>query len=279
MEFKTTGGVKLPVLGLGTWGMGGRMEKDDSQDDKCIKVIKTAINIGYTHIDTAEVYGNGHAEELVGEGIKCADRENLFLTTKVKRSNLAYDDVVKAVKRSLSRLQMDYIDLYLIHAPNTEIPISETMKAIDFLVSENLVRYIGVSNFSVKQMKESQDCTQNKIITNQIEYNLVTRNKGQFLSNMESEVVPYCQENDMFITAYRPLIKGMLPIHELLDGLCKKYDKTRAQILINWLISKKNVITIPKTANIQHLQENMGGIGWKLDRADIKTLDEINPQS
>lgn len=279
MEYKKLiNDVKIPVLGLGTWGIGGFMEKDDSEDEKGIIAIKKAIELGYTHIDTAELYGDGHSEELIGEAIKDFNRSKLIITSKVFKTNLKYDDVISACKKSLERLQTNYIDIYLIHAPNPEISIKETMEALDYLVEEKLVKFIGVSNFSVEQIKEAQKYSKNKICVNQIPYNLNTRNSDNRGSciNMESEIIPYCQENDIIVMAFRPIERGLiLESHPIMDKLEKKYNKTKAQIAMNWLISKKNVITIPKSVQEERLKENLGSIGWELDKEDIKLLDEI----
>jgi diketogulonate reductase-like aldo/keto reductase len=252
------------------------MSKDTSRDGKGVAAIKKAIELGYTHIDTAEMYGAGHSEELVGLAMKGFDREKLFITTKVLPQHLRYKDVINAAEGSLKRLKTDYIDLYLIHIPNPEIPIEETMKAMDLLVRQMKIRFIGVSNFSVKQLKEAQGCTENKIVNNQIEYNLLTRHRGMYNVNIESEIIPFCQENDIIITAWKPLVKGRLfgEKNELLEKISKKYNKTIAQIAINWLISKKNIITIPKATKVEHLKENMDALGWKLDKEDMSRLDE-----
>ncbi len=280
MEFKLLNkDFKIPVLGLGTWGIGGFMETDSTNDEKSIQSIKDAIDLGYTHIDTAELYGAGHSEELIGKAIKGLDRSKLIITSKVFKTNLRYDDVIVSCKKSLERLQTDYIDIYLIHAPNPDIPLKETMKALDFLVEEKLVKFIGVSNFSVEQMKEAQKYSKNKILVNQIPFNLSARNydwKGN-CSNMESEIIPYCQENDIIIMAFRPIERGfLLETKSILDDLSEKYNKTKAQIAINWLISKKGIITIPKSSNIEHLKENLDAVGWKLSEEDIDLLDKTN---
>jgi diketogulonate reductase-like aldo/keto reductase len=279
LEFKEfSSGLRIPVLGIGTWSIGGGMTADTSHDKEAILAIRTAIRLGMTHVDTAELYGDGHAEELVGEAIREFDRETLFITTKVKWSNLRYEDVVKAAKRSLKRLKTGYIDLYLVHAPNSAIPIQETMKAMDYLVEKELTRFIGVSNFSVEQVEEAQQYAQNRIVANEIEYNLLVRESGMYTENMESKIIPYCQKKDMIVIAYRPLARGELtkPGIKLLDELAKKYDKTQAQIALNWLISKPNIVAIPKAAKIDHIKENLGAIGWKLSREDLQGLDHYS---
>ena len=252
------------------------MSRDTSRDAEAITAIKKAIELGYTHIDTAEMYGGGHSEELVGLAINDFDRDSLFITTKVLPEHLRYKDVIRSAEGSLKRLKTDHIDLYLIHIPNPKIPIKETMQAMDYLVEQKKVRFIGVSNFSVAQLKEAGGSTENKIVNNQIEYNLLTRRSGMYNVNIESEIIPYCQENDIIITAWKPLVKGRLfqEKNKLLEELATKYNKTLSQIAINWLISKKNIITIPKSTNTRHLKENLGALGWKLDEEDMKRLDE-----
>ena len=278
MEYKVIGNVKIPVLGLGTWLIGGDTTPDYSEDEQAIQAIKSAIDLGYDHIDTAEYYGNGHCEELVGKAIKDIDRQSLFITSKVWTTNLNYNDVISSAKRSLQRMGTDYIDLYLIHSPSSTIPIKKTMSAFDYLVDNKMVKYIGVSNFKASQLKEAQKYAKHKIVANQIEYSLLTRNIGKYSGNrdMESKTIPYCQENDIIIMAERPIERGLiLKSHPLLDSLEKKYKKTKAQIAMNWLISKKNVVTIPKSTNLNHLKENLGSIGWQMDKSDIELLDEI----
>ena len=281
MEFKSINNFKLPVIGLGTYRFGGYKEADYSNDEESIRTLKEAINLGYTFIDTAEVYGDNHCEELIGEAIKEFDRSKLFIVTKVDKLHLKYDDVIFAAKASLRRLKTNYIDLYLIHAPNPNILIEETMKAMNYLVEQKLVKFIGVSNFEVHQLKEAQKYSKNKIVVNEIEYSLLTRDDGDYNNkDMESKTVPYCQENDILIITERPLERGLLTKpHYVLDSLCNKYNKTRSQIAINWLISKKNIVTIPMSSNIEHLKENLGAIGWNLSSEDIKLLDKTNFES
>ena len=236
MEFKKlTDNITIPVIGLGTWTIGGGDEADTTYDDEDISAIRTAIKLGITHIDTAEAYAHGHTEELIGKAIGDFDRKSLFITSKVSPEHLSYDDLLASAKGSLQRLDTEYIDLYLIHAPNPDIPIQETMKAMDSLAEHKLIRCMGVSNFSVEQIKEAQKYTKNKIVANQIEYNLLVRDKGRVTENMESKIIPYCQENNILIIAWRPLAKGELakPGFKILDELADKYHKTQAQIAIN----------------------------------------------
>lgn len=276
MEFKRlTDTITIPAIGFGTWTIGGGDVADTTYDGGDVSAIQNAIKLGITNIDTAEAYAEGHAEELVGRAIGGFERKNLFITTKVSPEHLRYDDLLASAKGSLGRLKTDYIDLYLIHAPNPDIPIQETMKAMDCLVEQKLVKCIGVSNFSVEQIKEAQKHTKNKIRANQIEYNLLVRDKGRVTENMESEIIPYCQKNNILIIAWRPLAKGELakPGFKILDELTKKYNKTQSQIAINWLISKEGIVTITKSTKVEHLKENLGAIGWKLQQEDVDRLN------
>lgn len=270
MEYKMLAkSVGIPVLGVGTGGVGGWATKDDSKDKEWINALKAAIKLGMTHIDTAEMYGAGHAEELVGEAIKGFNRKKLFITTKVWKTHLRYDDVIHAAKGSLKRLKTKYIDLYLIHWPNTKVPLKETMTAMDFLVEKRIIRFIGVSNFTEKLLKEAQSCTKNKISANQVEYNLLKRGP-------KKKLLEYCQKNGIILIAYQPVAGGKLAKggFKVLDEIAKKYNKTQAQIAINWLVSKPNVVTIPKAASIKHIKEDIGALGWKLDDKDTENLDK-----
>ncbi len=269
--------VNIPVLGLGTWTIGGEREADTSQDLQAIEAIQQAIKIGYTHIDTAEVYGAGHCEEIVGKAIQPFNRKDLFITTKVYKTNLRYRDLLAAAEKSLKRLNTKYIDLYLIHSYNPNIPLEEIMDAMSKLVEEKKIRFIGVSNFSVEQLKKARKYSWHPIVANQIEYSLLARNKGAALGciNMESEIIPYCVQNDITVIAYRPLARGDIALQQnpLLQQLAQKYKKTPAQIALNWLISKKNIVTIVKSTNADHLKENLGAMGWEIEKEDRELLD------
>lgn len=277
MEYKKlTNSCKIPNIWLGTWWIWGFMEADFKNDGESIHAIKSAIDLGYNHIDTAELYGAWHCEELIWKAIKDYERESLFITSKVFKTNLKYDDVIESAKASLERLNTLYIDLYMIHAPNPGIDIEETMKALDYLVGEKLIKYIWVSNFNVNQLHQAQKYTKNKIVANQIEYNLVTRDAWEFktCNKIESEIIPYCQENNILVIAYRPIErKVLLQSHPVLDALEKKYNKTKSQIAINWLISQKNIVTIPKSINEEHLKENLWALWWSLSWEDTKLLN------
>ncbi|MDB5182560.1 MAG: hypothetical protein JWO47_344 [Candidatus Saccharibacteria bacterium] len=265
-------GFSLPVYGLGTWEMGGRMEPDYSKDEAQIQAIKNAIEHGITHIDTAEMYGAGHAEELIAEAIKVYDRSKLFITSKVIGFNQSYENVLHSCEESLKRLGTEYLDLYLLHRfPDPGLDIKETMRAMDKLVADGKVKHIGVSNFTVPRLKAAQECTTNKIVCNQVHYSL------EYREIVEKGVLEYCQENDIFIVAWGPLSKGALEDAEILHKMAEKYHKTPYQVALNWVLAQKNVITIPKTTSLEHLKENLGSIGWEMDPDDIDKLTKEFP--
>lgn len=263
-------GFSMPVLGMGTWQMGGRMERDSRNDDAGqIQALKTGLDLGFNLIDTAESYADGKAEELVGEAIRGYDRGKLFLTSKVWKTHVAYDDVLRAAENSLKRLGTDYLDLYLYHQVNNEVPLKETMRAFDRLVSEKLVRHIGVSNFALERFKRAQACAEHKIVVNQIHYSLSMREP-------ESELLPWLQENDVMIQAWRPL-RGV-PDCALLNELCAKYGKTKSQIALNWLIMQKNIVTITASSSARHIQDNLDAAAFEMAPSDVELLTRDFPE-
>jgi diketogulonate reductase-like aldo/keto reductase len=265
----------MPRLGLGTWEMGGRMEPDLSKDKKYIKAIDTALQTGYKHIDTAEMYGQGHTEEIVARGIQNHNRENLFITSKVRKAHLKYFDVMEAASRSLERLQTHYLDLYLIHEPNRAIPIKETMKAMDELIQKGWVKSIGVSNFNLNALQEAEAAAKNPVVVNQIEYNLTTRNQGMYTQNMETEIIPYCQQNQIIITAWRPLLKGKLPQTTGLNEIAEVHQATPYQIALAWLLNKPGMTTIAKATSEKNLRANYEAQKIILSEKEIDSLNRF----
>lgn len=265
-------GFALPVYGLGTWQMGGRWEADTSQDEKEINAIQFALDQGITHLDTAESYGDGHSEELIATATAGHDRSKLFITSKVSGDHQGYDDLLRSCEASLMRLRTDHLDLYLLHRfPDVGIDIRETMRAMDRLVSEGAVRNIGVCNMTVNRLVEAQKYTANPLVCNQVHYSLECREIPQ------KGVLEYCQQNDVFVTAWGPLSKGVLEQAAILLEMAEQYGKTPYQVALNWLITQPNVITIPKTSSPEHLTENLGALGWELSPSDWERLADEFP--
>lgn len=266
---KSDSDFELPVLGIGTYGLGGEHEADYSKDEECINAIRAALDLGYTHIDTAEVYGNGHTEELIGKAIEGYDRDKIFITTKVFKTNLKHDDVIKSAKGSLNRMKIKHIDLYLVHSFNPEIPLEETIRAMNELIKKGWVKHIGVCNFSIAQLKEAQSYSKVKIGANQMKYNLWANTKPDL------ETFDYCQKNKIMIIAYKLFGRGKLLTEKipLISAMVKKYKKTDAQIMVNWVVSKKNFVAIFTSMDKEHLKENIEGLNFHLDEKDIQKLD------
>ncbi|MEK7170153.1 MAG: aldo/keto reductase, partial [Patescibacteria group bacterium] len=228
---------------------------------------------GITHIDTAESYGNGHAEELVGEAIQGLNREKLFITSKVSGWNQEHEKVLQSCKESLRHLRTNYLDLYLLHEFPPDYPLEHAVRALDKLVNDGLVKHIGVSNFGVAHLKEAQSYAKHAIVCNQVHYNLQVREIEQ------KGLLDYCPKNDVLLVAYRPIGKGKLleGVPKIMEEMCVKYQKTPAQIAINWLISQKGVVTLAKTSDPAHLKENLGAIGWYLTEGDVELLRKNYP--
>lgn len=190
--------LKVSVIGLGTWQFGSKGWGYGSEYGKkeAIKIINKALELGINFIDTAEVYGDGLSEEIIGEAIKGWNRDELIIATKVAPWNLTYKRVLKAAERSLRRLRTNYIDLYQIHWPNPIIPLSSTMKAMKELIKAGKVRYVGVSNFSLTRLKKARSfLPEIDIISNQVKYNMIER-------SIEKDLLPYCKREDLVIIAY-----------------------------------------------------------------------------
>lgn len=265
--------MDIPVLGLGTWGMGGFMSKHSGGDADAVRALKLGLDLGMRFIDTAEMYARGHSEEVVAEAVQ-QERENVFIATKVSAENLSYDNVLRSCESSLRRLKTSYVDLYQVHWPNTRIPIQDTMRAMEKLMAEGKIRNVGVSNFSKKQTREVQEAlSKASLASNQVEYSLVER-------SIEKELLSYCTSEHVTVIAYTPLGRGSLTetrrdaSRRVLDKIASKYGKIRAQVALNWLIAKEAVVAIPKATNLDHVKENAGAAGWKLSKEDQETLNE-----
>ena len=270
--------VMLPEIGLGTWKYRGGAEP-----------LRHGVKLGAFLIDTAEMY---RTEDVVGEAVR-GMRDRVFIATKVLGGHLRYDQVLGAAEKSLRRLGVDCIDLYQVHWPNSRVPISETMRAMERLVDTGQVRYIGVSNFSVEEMEEARAAmTKHPIVSNQVIYSL--RRRG-----IERDVLPYCQRNRMTVLAYTPLASGSLAPDsasggrktpgratrlmgrnqgiETLQGIANETGKTPAQVALNWCVSHPGVIAIPKSNSLARTEENCGASGWYLSSEQLDRLDQTFP--
>jgi diketogulonate reductase-like aldo/keto reductase len=267
MEFKELGatGVNVPEIGLGTWQYRGGAAP-----------IKKAVELGAWFIDTAEMYGT---EEAVGAAIK-GMREKVFVATKVSGNHLRYEQVLAAAEASLRRLGVETIDLYQVHWPDPAVPIAETMGAMEKLVDDGKVRFVGVSNFYLKNLQEAEAAMQrHKIVANQVKYSLLQR-------GIEEDTLGYCQKNRIAVIAYSPLARGALAARSMiknrrelavLQQIASETGKTMTQVALNWCVAKPGVIAIPKTDKVERVVEMCGASGWKLSPSQIAALEKAFP--
>jgi len=271
LRFKTFGNTKdkISSIGLGTGTGFGYIDK--KTDQQLVYVLQKALDLGVNFFDTAEVYFDGHSEKIIGKAFK-KRREKAFIATKFLPENSGYKELLKAADESLKRLQVDYIDLYQIHWSNPIVPVRETLKALERLVKKGKIKYLGVCNFSIRQLKEIRKFSKIPIASLQSEYNLLER-------SAELDLIPFCEKNKMSFIAYTPLNSGNILKKEknikMFSNLSGKYGKTATQIILNYLIQHPNVIAIPATTNIVHLMENIKANDFTLEKQDLKILKKI----
>ncbi len=275
MEYHEFGWTRFKVsnIGMGTYfdpayiATALLLHHRAGKDEK-IAALKKGLELGINLIDTAEIY---MTEELVREAIKGYKRDNLFIATKVLWNHLKYNGVLKAADRNLRRLNCTYIDLYQIHMPNKRVPIEQTMKAMEKLVTDGKVKYVGVSNFSLEQTKSAEQAlSTTQLASNQVEYNLMRR-------KIEKDLLPYCEQKHIVIVPYRPIAHGKLvnpdtKLAAAMDEVSRKHGgKTRVQIALNWLMTKSiTIFPIPRASRPERVVENTGSVGWSLDTEDMK---------
>ena len=244
----------MPILGLGTSRLRG---------GACVSAVALALEVGYRHIDTAELYGN---HEAIGEGLRRAGiaRKDLFITTKVPPSALAREAVVASASRYLEELGVNYIDLLLIHWPNRSIPVAETLRAMEELRKKGVVRAIGVSNFTPHHLKDAL-ATGIKVVNNQVELHPTFNQK---------ELKKFCDGNNIVLTAYAPLGRGADLEVSLLRELAEKYGVSVPQVTLNWIMSR-GIAAIPKSSGRAHLKDNFHAAVWKVEKGDIARIDAL----
>lgn len=265
-------GIRIPAIVQGTTGIGSYDNFNPDSVKERIKVLKTGIDLGLNFIDTAELYGGGFAEEVVGQTIR-GIRENIFLASKFNPKKDVYKSVIDSVENSLRRLNTDYIDLYQIHWPNPSIPIEEVMNALYKLVKVGKIRFVGVSNFSLNDFRAAQDCFNEEIVSNQIEYNLLERSP-------EDDFMPYCDSNNITLFAYSPLNQGRLFFNNeqklILLSLAKKYSKTIAQMVLRWLIEHTPIVAITKTKSIDRIKEIYLSMDFDIENDDLDAISNFS---
>jgi diketogulonate reductase-like aldo/keto reductase len=263
------GGGKIPTIGLGTWQIGGRMTPDTTQDAQILRVFQDALDLGYRHFDTAEMYGGGHTETLLGQALSGFPRQELFLTSKVWQDNLRQAEVRRACEGSLQRLGTEYLDLYLIHWPNPSVPLEDTFAGLNALVAEGLVRRLGVSNFDLPLLRRAVALSETPLANLQAPYSLHNR------QHVENGALAFCQENGILFTAYTPVERGRVASDPLVVDIASSMGATPIQVALAWLVQQPQVITIPMSKNLQHLRENLAASRIELSPADRQRLDAL----
>ncbi len=291
-------GIEVSRITFGCWELGGGMW-EKAADEQNIKAIQTAFENGVTSFDTAEAYGDGHSEKITGLALQ-GKRKECVIASKVRKDNLKATDLRRAVENGLQRMQTDYLDIYYVHWPNPEIPLAETITEMDKLKAEGIIRAIGVSNFSLAQLKEASNYARIDVI--QPEYSLLQR-------DIETEILPYCKQNSIAVMSYSSIAKGILtgafhlgkaqlkegdfrrtrrfflPEHleqeteliMLLKEIADSQNATLSQIAISWLLHQEGLTSaIVGTQSEKHLIENIQGSDIKLSPAEISNLDQVS---
>jgi diketogulonate reductase-like aldo/keto reductase len=258
-------GRDIPVLGQGTWHMG----EDRRRRKEEIAALRLGIELGMTLIDTAEMYGDGETEELVGEAIE-GMRDDVFLVSKVLPEHATFSGTIQACDRSLMRLGVDELDLYLLHWRGA-VPLEQTVNAFTTLVNGGKIRAWGVSNFDVADMEELVGFPDgNEVATDQTLYNLEYR-------GIEFDLLPWCERRGIPIMAYSPIEQGRLLAHPALRAIGVRHQATPAQVALAWVLRRDDVCAIPRASNPAHVRENRSAAGIRLTKADLAELDRAFP--
>jgi 2,5-diketo-D-gluconate reductase B len=255
MQFVEANGARIPAIGLGTWELRGRT---------CARLVEQALRLGYRHIDTAQVYDN---EREVGEGLRASGvkRDEVFVTTKVWTSHFAPKDLERSVKESLARLRFTEVDLLLLHWPNPQVPLSETLGALARVKQLGLCRHIGVSNFTVALVDEAVAACPEPLVCNQVEYH-------PYLD--QTKVKEACIRQGMAVVAYSPIAKGRIRNDRALVRIGDRYRKSAAQVCLRWLV-QQNVAAIPRTSKLERLSENIGIFDFELFDQDMAGISAM----
>jgi len=252
-------GHAIPQLGLGTWTLRGQ---------ECQAVIKEALELGYTHLDSAWIYRN---QDAIGQALKevGADRDRLFITSKIWHSHLEYEEALEQMEEILHDLQTEYVDLLLIHHPGQGVPVERTLAAFEKIHEAGRAKSIGISNFSIEQTDRARTAVGLPICTNQVEYHL--RHNREKLRR-------YCHAHNVVLTAHRPLAQGELAQDEALKQVAAGHGKSEAQVALKWLL-QKGMIVIPKASSTAHLRDNLDLFDWRLGDEEMVRLDQVGADS
>lgn len=255
MLFVEANGARIPAIGLGTWELRGRT---------CARIVEQALRLGYRHIDTAQMYDN---EREVGEGLRASGvkRDQVFLTTKIWPSHFAPHDLERCAKESLVRLRLTDVDLLLLHWPNPQIPLSETLGALARVRQQGLARHIGVSNFGVALIDEAVALCSEPLACDQVEYHPYRD---------QADVKEACARHGMALVAYSPVAKGRIRNDRVLQRIGDRYRKTAAQVCLRWLV-QQGVSAIPRTSKLERLSENIEIFDFELSDEDMQEISAL----
>src|SRR5450432_1265286 len=255
MQFVEANGAKIPAIGLGTWELRGRA---------CARLVEQALRLVYRHIDTAQIYEN---EREVGEGLRASKvrRDEIFVTTKIWTNHFAPHDLERSTKESLTKLRLAEVDLLLLHWPNPQVPLSETLGALARVKKLGMARQIGVSNFTVALIDEVVAACAEPLVCDQVEYH-------PYLD--QTKVLEACARHGLTLVAYSPIAKGRIKGDQLLGQIGSKYRKTAAQICLRWLV-QQNVIAIPRTSKIERLSENIEIFDFELSGDEMRQISAM----
>src|SRR5712672_3012733 len=255
MLFVEANGAKIPAIGLGTWELRGRT---------CARLVEQALKLGYRHIDTAQVYEN---EREVGEGLRASRirRDEMFVTTKIWTTHFAPNDLERSTKESLTKLRFTEVDLLLLHWPNPQVPLSETLGALAHVKKLGMSRHIGVSNFTVALIDEAVAACPEPLVCDQVEYH-------PYLD--QTKVKEACARHGMAVVAYSPVAKGRVKNDELLAHIGDRYRKSAAQVCLRWLV-QKNFAALPRTSRLERLSENIEIFDFELSDEDMRQISAM----
>jgi len=254
-QFVKANGARIPAIGLGTWELRGRT---------CARLVEQALKLGYRHIDTAQIYEN---EREVGDGVRASGvkRDDVFVTTKVWTTHFAPNDLERSAKESLVRLRLPEVDLLLLHWPNPQVPLSETLGALARAKKLGLARHIGVSNFTVALIEQAVAECPELLVCDQVEYH-------PYLD--QTKVREACAQHGLALVAYSPVAKGKVKGDETLNRIGRAHGKTAAQICLRWLV-QQNVCAIPRTSKIERLSENIDIFDFELSDAEMARISRM----
>jgi diketogulonate reductase-like aldo/keto reductase len=262
---KLPSGETIPALGMGSWHLGEGRHPPEVE----IEAIQTGLDLGMTLVDTAEMYGDGASERLIGRAIE-GRRDDVFLVSKVLPHHATFDGTIAACEASLRRLGTGSLDLYLLHWRGA-VPLEETVRAFEELKRVGLIRHWGVSNFDITDMTELTELSAGRAVeADQVLYNLTRR-------GIEWNLLPWCQQHGVPIMAYSPIEQGRLIDDPVLAGIARRHKATSAQVALSWVISHPGVCAIPEAGTAKHVRENAGALKVVLHADDVVELDAAFP--